>query len=230
MSHTEELFLDTYEDSRRRFRQQLVRLQPRWPLAALGRFAVAGDDTTTIDWIEAPSTGRWTQCLIITTGLHGAEGLAGAAAMQRLIEQWLPGIDPSICGLLLIHAVNPWGMRHFRRVNPHNIDLNRNFLDFSDNLPTNDDYRGLHDFLSPQQPVGPRWGENSALLVSMLKMLIEYGFDRVKHATLLGQYQFPRGLFFGGQSLQEESETLIDLTRSQLEVPHPNCRNITVTR
>ena len=81
MSHTEELFLDTYEDSRRRFRQQLVRLQSRWPLAALGRFAVAGDDTTTIDWIEAPSTGRWTQCIIITTGLHGAEGLAGAAAM-----------------------------------------------------------------------------------------------------------------------------------------------------
>jgi hypothetical protein len=217
MSSVQAYFLESYDESRSRFRQQLVRLQPRWPLAALGRYSVAGDDATTIDWIEAPSTGRWTKCLVVTTGLHGAEGLAGTAALQRLIDHWLPEIDPSTCGLLLIHAVNPWGMRHFRRVNPHNIDLNRNFLDFSDTLPANDDYRLLHDFLAPQQPVGSPWFENPTFVASALRMILEYGFDRVKAATLLGQYEFPHGLYFGGQSLQEETETILALLHSQLE-------------
>jgi hypothetical protein len=216
MDRFEATFLNTYEESRARFRQQLVRLQSHWPLALLGRYAVAEDDSTTLDWIEAPPTGPAQRCLIVTTGLHGAEGLAGAAALQRLIEYWLPNVDPAACGLLLIHAVNPWGMRHFRRVNPHNVDLNRNFLDFTDTLPANDDYRWLHEFLAPSQPVGFRWSENLALIGLALRLLVEYGFDRIKGATLLGQYEFPRGLYFGGQTMQEETETLIDLVSTQL--------------
>lgn len=216
MSQIEQYFLDTYDETRSRFRQQLVHLQMRWPLAMLGRYAVAGDETTTIDWIQAPATGNPERCLIVTTGLHGAEGLAGAAVLQRLIDSWLPLVDPDRCGLLLVHGVNPWGMRHFRRVNPHNIDLNRNFLDFGDTLPANDDYRLLDDFLAPQQPVGFRWSENLSLAGLVLRMLVEYGFDRIKGATLLGQYEFPRGLYFGGQSLQEEAEALTDLIASQM--------------
>lgn len=216
MDRFEATFLSSYEESRARFRQQLASLQSRWPLAMLGRFAIAGDDSTTIDWIEAPPTGPAQRSLVVTTGLHGAEGLAGSAALQRLIELWLPKIDPQACGLLLVHAVNPWGMRHFRRVNPHNVDLNRNFLDFTDTLPANDDYRLLDEFLSPQQPVGYRWAENAALLGLVLRLLVEYGFDRIKGATLLGQYEFPRGLYFGGQSLQEEADVLIELMQTQL--------------
>jgi predicted deacylase len=216
MDRFEAIFLNTYEESRTRFRQQLARLQSRWPLAMLGRYAVAGDDSTTLDWIEAPPTGPAKRCLIVTTGLHGAEGLAGAAALQRLIELWLPTIDPDACGLLLVHAINPWGMRHFRKVNPHNVDLNRNFLDFTDTLPANDDYRLLDEFLASPQPVGFRWPENLTFLGLVLRLLVEYGFDRIKRATLLGQYEFPRGLYFGGQSMQEETEAIIDLVMTQL--------------
>src|SRR5690606_39367139 len=37
---------------------------------------------------------------------------------------------PEDTAVLLIHAINPYGFSHIRRVNEDNIDLNRNFRDF----------------------------------------------------------------------------------------------------
>jgi len=32
------------------------------------------------------------------------------------------------CNMLFIHVLNPFGMKHNRRFNQNNVDLNRNFL------------------------------------------------------------------------------------------------------
>jgi len=70
-----------------------------------------------------------THRVVIISGVHGVEGFIGACvqieAMKRLRRHALSdGV-----GIVMIHAVNPWGFAHLRRVNEDNIDLNRNFED-----------------------------------------------------------------------------------------------------
>jgi hypothetical protein len=54
--------------------------------------------------------------------------------------------------VLYIHALNPYGFSHIRRVTQENVDLNRNFHDFlSKPLPVNAAYRELQPLLLPAQ-------------------------------------------------------------------------------
>ncbi len=50
----------------------------------------------------------------------------------------------------MIHAVNPFGFSHLKRTNEDNIDLNRNFNDFSTPYPDNPVYEEVHDLLVPK--------------------------------------------------------------------------------
>src|SRR3546814_20820083 len=52
--------------------------------------------------------------------------------------------DPPV-GILNVHLINPWGTSWKRRVNEDNIDLNRNYIDFSRPLPHNPLYETVHD-------------------------------------------------------------------------------------
>jgi predicted deacylase len=74
--------------------------------------------------------------LVILSGTHGNEGLAGSAIQRDTIEGLAAllaahGGLPETFALLLVHAVDPWGMARMRRQNARNIDLNRNFRDWS---------------------------------------------------------------------------------------------------
>ena len=53
--------------------------------------------------------------------------------------------------LVFVHALNPYGFSWVRRVNEDNVDLNRNFPDWSQPLPTNDGYAELADILVPTE-------------------------------------------------------------------------------
>jgi hypothetical protein len=66
--------------------------------------------------------------VIISTAEHGIEGYVGAAMLKVFIEEFAPRLDPEHTGLLLVHALNPWGMKHRRKVNENSVDLNRNFV------------------------------------------------------------------------------------------------------
>ncbi len=48
----------------------------------------------------------------------------------------------------MLHAVNPYGFSHLRRVNEDNVDLNRNFRDFAQPLPVNAAYAEVHALLA----------------------------------------------------------------------------------
>ena len=54
--------------------------------------------------------------------------------------------------MLHVHAINPYGFSHTRRATQENVDLNRNFVDFSAQLPENGGYTEIHDLLLP-----PEW-------------------------------------------------------------------------
>ena len=120
-------FPTSYEDSRERFKLSLSLLQSKWPDARLESHPLKEHPDLSIDWIWAEPPKK-ENLVIISTAEHGIEGYVGAAMMKVFIEEFAPQLNPENTGLLLVHAINPWGMKHRYRVNPNNVDLNRNFV------------------------------------------------------------------------------------------------------
>jgi len=50
----------------------------------------------------------------------------------------------------------------------------------------------------------------------LLWRLLRSGVQSIRGATLLGQYRFPQGIYYGGTSIQEETMVLMELYRQHL--------------
>jgi hypothetical protein len=216
---------DSYEASRTRFRARADFIRTRWPAARLTSQSLPYGDDLTIDWIFADaglygsSTAVQTEkerLLIISTAQHGIEGYVGSALLELFIDEYLSRFDPQTTGLLLIHAINPWGMKHWKRTNPNNVDLNRNFVsgEFAALAQTNPDYPRLASYLSPKKALGNLTLEKFLFFDQTMHQLVLFGPRRVREAALMGQYTDPKGIYFGGQELQPEVRILMDLYRS----------------
>jgi hypothetical protein len=131
--------------------------------------------------------------LVLSTGLHGVEGPVGLPMLRLACEDYAQQ-SPESTALLLIHALNPFGFAWWRRQDHDGVDLNRNFL-----LPDEDyagaaaSYRDLEGILNPKSPP-KRDGFAGRALLRAMKM----GLGPLKQAIVEGQYDFPRGLFYGG--------------------------------
>lgn len=208
------LFPASYESSRSRFRTDLDAVRQAWPSASLKSFQLETEEDLTIDRIEAPALQRQEKLLILTTGEHGIEANVGTAMLELFINEYLPRLDPQTTGLVLVHAINPWGMKHQRRVNANNVDLNRNFLFPAGESPDNPGYDRIAAFLNPDKAAGSWLGANLGFGGGVLSALRKLGFKGALGSILLGQYQFPKGLYFGGDGLQAETEHLIEIYRN----------------
>jgi hypothetical protein len=132
--------------------------------------------------------------LVMTSGVHGPELFSGSAAqIDALLDVDLRR-HPDV-GVLLVHAVNPYGTAWLRRVNEDNIDINRNFVDFAKPLPENPGYGELADAFVPRD-ASPAAQEAAA---SRLKAYGEkHGAWALRIATSGGQFDHPDGMFYGG--------------------------------
>jgi len=133
--------------------------------------------------------------LLTTSAVHGVEGHGGCGIQAGLLQlgESLRALAGPRTALLHVHAVNPHGFAHGRRVNEDNIDLNRNFIDFSQPLPAHPDYAAVHVLLLP--PAWPPAPENEAALAAQLDAM---GPRRAQMAITKGQHSHPDGLYFGG--------------------------------
>lgn len=141
------------------------------------------------------------------SGVHGAEGYLGSLVQEQILQK----IDdfPKEKGLCIVHAVNPFGMAWMRRMNHDNIDLNRNGIDFKD-VPPSTDYLAVADFLEPQA-----WAARGLRFPKILLQLSAWGKDRFASAVAGGQYERPRGIFYGGAKRSWELETLEKVLRER---------------
>lgn len=135
--------------------------------------------------------------VVVASGTHGIEGLLGSGAQSALIEAEVRERLPKGVGLVLVHAHNPHGFSHLRRVNEDNIDLNRNFVDFESPLERNTDYAEVHSALVPADWDGPARAEADAWIDGFKRTRGEREFQA---ACCRGQHDYADGLFFGGQS------------------------------
>ena len=141
-----------------------------------------------------PSAAR---LLIVSSACHGVEGYCGSGvqvAALRDAEFRRRAADRGVA-VLYIHALNPYGFSHLRRTTHENVDLNRNFHDFSQPLPVNADYRELHALLVP-----PQWPPGEDNMRAIQQYIATHGEKAYQAAISRGQYEFPDGLFYGGNA------------------------------
>jgi predicted deacylase len=148
--------------------------------------------------------------LAMIAGTHGAEGFAGSAVMVDWLRR---GKRPDGLTVVLVHAINPWGFANISRCTENNVDLNRNFVDHSAELPENRGYTNLHDALCPA-----RWDDATRLAIHA--SCDAYGAKHGRHALIdaimRGQYSHEDGLNYGGQSPEWSNRTMRAITVDHL--------------
>lgn len=150
--------------------------------------------------------------LIISSACHGVEGFAGSGVQVFAAhdEEWRAHARAAGVAVLYIHALNPHGFSHLRRVTQENVDLNRNFLDFKLPLPANPAYGELHPLLLPDQ-----WPPTPANQAAVGAWIAEHGLQGFQAAVSQGQYAYADGLFFGGVAPTWSNHTLRQVLRTQ---------------
>lgn len=135
--------------------------------------------------------------LVISSACHGVEGYCGSGVQVHALQNtaWRAAAKAQGVAVLYIHALNPHGFSHVRRVTHENVDINRNFQNFSQALPDNPAYREIQPILLPEV-----WPPDAANAAATAQYIAERGMKAFQAAISKGQHEFPNGLFFGGQA------------------------------
>ena len=128
--------------------------------------------------------------LVLTSGTHGVELACGSACQASHLAADRFRHLPAGLGVLMLHALNPWGAHHCRRNTENNVDLCRNFVDFSSPLPANAAYDEIHERLRATAPE-----DVESFLRDGYR---QSGEGRLLNALMGGQYRYADGFSFGG--------------------------------
>ena len=158
-----------------------------------------------------------TRLLLVTSACHGVEGHCGSGVQVFALhdDEWRDKARAQGVAVLYVHALNPHGFSHGRRVTHENVDLNRNFFDFAQSLPVNEPYASLHPLLLPD--TWPPTAENGAAIAAWIE---GHGASAYQAAVTRGQYQFEDGLFFGGRAPSWSNSTFRDVLRTHAQLAH----------
>jgi hypothetical protein len=185
-------------------------LSPTYPIARAAFLAAAGAAGAVVTSHSHPLAGPAGEALgvdvaelgpndaatvvLVVSATHGVEGYCGSA----LQTHWLANFAaqrPADVRVVNIHALNPFGMAWVRRVNEDNVDLNRNFIDWSQPPPHNDDYDGIADDVVPAEWTAEAQQRS---LDALLALVGEWGYPKVQAVVSGGQFAHPKGVFYGG--------------------------------
>lgn len=186
-------FSQDYVEAQSRFREGATKLGFSLESHSIG---VQGPDGNDLEFDVACSTGGDpSRVIVLSSGVHGVEGYFGSAVQMAMLEQWTQAGMPS-AKVVMLHGLNAYGFAWSRRFNEENIDPNRNFLlpgeAFSGSPPG---YAELDSFLNPKRP--PFSFEPFKVKAAWL--IMQHGMKKLRSAIATGQYDYPQGLFFGGQ-------------------------------
>ena len=209
VTHASGFFSDSYVRARRHFRDAAIALGREVETHVLPDYrGIDGEELATdVTLIGAPDAEK---LLIVSSATHGVEGYCGSGCQISVLQDpdLLERARSADVAVLLIHAISPHGFSYSRRVNENNVDVNRNFRDFSKPLPGGEDYRALEPYLLPAQ-WPPTEGDETALAELGAAM----GTGRYGSAVGGGQYVSPDGMYFGGTSETWSNRTVRTILR-----------------
>jgi hypothetical protein len=148
--------------------------------------------------------------LVLSSACHGVEGFCGSGAQVALLGDAAFNAAARRAGVavLFVHALNPYGFSWWRRTTHENVDLNRNFHDFSKPLPVNPTYDEIAHWLVPE-----RWPPPAAANDAMKRYIAEHGEKAYQSVVSSGQHNHPSGLFYGGREPTWSNLTLREVLR-----------------
>ncbi len=222
-----DFFSKDYAEARSRFRAAAKAVNCELEAHAIDARGPSGEELT-IDVAYCNGPGAPDRVIIVTSGLHGTEGLFGSAVQLAWLEtigkSWRP---PAGIRLVMAHALNPYGFSWRRRWDENNVDLNRNFLvdraflaNDTNYARTREIYARLDPFLNPPSPpsrlepyllkalmtiLSAGWAVRRQAPPDLrtpfwnLRRHFALGLGELRKTLPVGQYEHPQGLFFGGQ-------------------------------
>jgi predicted deacylase len=201
-------FSDSYAQARERFLQAAAARGARiehhpHPLTGIDGEALAAD-------VASFGAGDATDVLLLHSGTHGVEGHCGAGIQHALLTREEPLARALAAGfrVVLLHAINPWGFSWSRRVTEDNVDLNRNFRDFTQPGGPDPAYDEVHPLLLPAE--WPWSADNQAAIGALLQAR---GAAYWQFAITHGQRSRPDGLFFAGNAPTWSNRTMREVLR-----------------
>jgi hypothetical protein len=198
-------FSSSYLEARTKFQAAAQRLGVRVEAHLQpGQKGVQGEDLA-MDVVRiGPENAK--AVLVVSSGVHGVEGFCGSGCQIALLhdDELLGRLQKTDVALLLIHAVNPYGFSHVRRVNEDNVDMNRNFLDYSQPLPVN---AKVHGLVVPEE-----WPPSVDNTQEINEAIATKGRE-FQNAVSTGQTTHPDGLFYAGRSAAWSNVTLRSVIR-----------------
>jgi hypothetical protein len=169
--------------------------------------------STDVAWV-GPSTA--TAVIVTISATHGVEGFFGSATQVEWLRRAHSAALPEGVAALHIHALNPYGFAWLRRTNEINVDINRNWIDFTEPLPGNSRYDELHDDLCPSDWSEAAQARTRARIAAWVQGQGPNGQAIYQHAVSSGQWAHSAGLFYGGTETSWSRRTLTDILTSSL--------------
>jgi len=206
----EQAFCATYEEARRKFIEaaQAAGLKVQSKIHPLRG---AQGEELAMDVVRDGHPNA-ASVLLLSSACHGVEGFCGSGVQVAALRDtsWRARARERSIAVVYVHALNPWGFSQFGRTTHENIDLNRNFHDFSRPLPVNAGYRQMHPLLVPNE-----WPPSPESQAAFLRFIDEVGLAAAQAAVSGGQHEFEDGLFYGGRAPSWSNKAIREVLREQ---------------
>lgn len=206
--------------------------------------------TDTLGTDVAIFRGSKKRFLLHVSGVHGPEGFHGSASQSAILQYLsinkifenvatpkvvIEGGDTSPPDegeaalpptIVLVHALNPYGMAHNRRFTEDNIDLNRNFLRDEEFVAARKRDPNIAGYVDVDPFINPKAMPTKSILLNdiyggfvTVYAVMNFGIEKIKKAMVTGTYHKKEGLYYGGNSRTKNAQNLIDLVTDKLQIP-----------
>ncbi|AZZ38025.1 hypothetical protein CIK05_14845 [Bdellovibrio sp. qaytius] len=201
-------FKNSFEQSDKAFDQAFQTVKKIQPKAEMHEFTFEQGTIKSIYW---PAQIKSDKLLVLFSGTHGIEAFVGSAVQRWLIDQ--PYMqDRKDVNILLVHGLNVYGFKNKRRVNEQNIDLNRNFISDRSAFASDDSgYEKLNDYLNPTDDATYGFLSDAKFMWTAIVKMAKYGLENLRKSVLRGQYSYPEGLYYGGNTTVKQWDLLNQL-------------------
>ncbi len=200
-------YLETYDACRKAFISYKKQLNKRFGYFKYDQLEIPknGGEIDVFHFGQKKKQSR--KVVIMSSGIHGIEGFAGSAFQRRWMEEFLLDeknsyIVPKNTDFILLHGINAYGFKNLLRVNESNVDLNRNFALKREKLHKkykNKRYRKIQTLLNPGTPFTNYIFEYILFVIRFIGVVARFGAKYVLDAAVNGQYEFPKGIYYGGR-------------------------------
>lgn len=211
MTNFSDYFPETYEAGRAQFRALAKAAALAAGNAEIEAFPIPSkiEPDLTVDTLFLPASESPQTLLVLTSGIHGAEGPTGSAIQSWFLDKLWEKVDQKRVGLVMVHAFNPFGFRTGRRTTEMNVNLNRNFLATrADFKIDNEGYRRIYSAFETSRPVGRSFMSVPFAGMKIASWLLFGGYTprTLLQAVAGGQYDFPKGIEYGGRWQEPQTE------------------------